>query len=340
MNKKTKEILLFVLLIFIFLAVTVYTSSDKAINYPDYTTFSANNGGASLLLDSLKAMGFPAEASLRYINDSTDKNDIQIIIAPSFLYYDEARSKEIADWVLKGGNLLFFEEDLAFTKDYLKNKLDFSNAVTSSGFTIVKHGLGTIYFGNADKITNESLMANPENGQIIADIMRLHYYNKIYFNESYHGYAVSERLWDGLPFTAKLISIQILIITVVGVLYLGKRFGRPLPLYEEDEREENEYVYTLSNLYINAGMGEAAVNAYLDKFLEAARIYFSISHKPTIEEVYMLWLEYNLDKKTELEYLRDHLKISYNTKKAKERKEFYKAIECLKNLNFILGKLK
>ena len=340
MNKKAREILLFVFSIFIFLMVTIYTSSDKAVNYPDYTTFSANNGGASLLFDGLKAMGFPVEASLRYINDATDINDIQIIIAPSFLYYDENQSQEIADWVLKGGNLLFFEEDLSFTREYLKNKIDFSNFITNGSFTRVKHGLGNIYFGNADEITNKALMESPEKGQIIVNIIGLHDYNKIYFNESYHGYAVSERLWDGLPFMVKLACIQIFIITAACVLYFGKRFGRPLPLYEEDEREENEYVYTLSNLYIHAGMGEAAVNAYADKFLESARIYFSISHTPTLEEVYTLWLENNLDKKTELEYLKHNLKTSYDTKKAKERKEFYKAIEYLKSLNFILSKLK
>ena len=74
--------------------------------------------------------------------------------------------------------------------------------------------------------------------------------DRIWFAEYYHGYRTRETLVTQLPDVVKYATAQLVLITFVMVGWLGKRFGKPVPYYEEIEREENEHIKALAKLYM------------------------------------------------------------------------------------------
>lgn len=225
MNKKFKNILILSAMLIVFVAVTFIFSSDRAIKHPDYTVYSANDKGAALLYDSLKILNFPVDISTMYIDEKTSVNDIHIIIAPNYNDFSEDRMKKISDWVMRGGNLIFLDSNNYFFSYSLESYFKNSEVYHTNTFSYYIYGAGKAYFSSALPVTNKTLMDTPSNGEVIPEVISNMYYEKIYFNESYHGYAPSERLWDNTPFNIKLVAYEIIIVTIVSVIYFGKRFG-------------------------------------------------------------------------------------------------------------------
>lgn len=87
-------------------------------------------------------------------------------------------------------------------------------------------------------------------------------------NESYF-YITSETktLWDSLSMDQKFFCYQIILFLIAFFAYKGKRFGKPIPLYEEVERTENEYVYSAAALYKHAACWDLAAENYYKSFL-------------------------------------------------------------------------
>lgn len=339
MNKKTKEILLFIFLIILFIIVSFSLSSDKNLNYPDYTSFSAEDMGTSLLYDSLKKLDYPVKAGNTFINSRTSVEDMQIIISPDLKYINQNEFENINFWVLLGGNLIFLDNDFMSGHRYFDTIKSKSEIEYYKDFTIYKYGMGKIILGKSEYFTNSSIMENPEYGEEMLILIHNMDYKNIIFNEAYHGYSVSDRFIDKIPFNLKIIIYQVFILSILVVIYLGKRFGEIIPYYEEIEREENEYIYTLSSLYKNVNMGEVVVETYLDKFINNSRKYFGFTYEPSLEDIEKLWREYNLDNLDKLLYVKNNLKDNYNTKKRAEKREFYKIVDYLKILNNSLKEL-
>ncbi|MDR2899365.1 MAG: DUF4350 domain-containing protein [Clostridiales bacterium] len=336
-----KEIFIVAVLFAVFIIITVLTSTDKGLGYPDYTSFSASENGVSLLYDTLEEMGYPVAVDTNYITENTDITGIQVVVNPDTVSTSSDNIEDIAKWTENGGHLMYFTDSETFFEDpllsYMYPEFD-SNYRINEGFSARRYGSGALFYCSANSIININLMGNPDNGQDVCDFADAFADGRLYFNEAYHGYATAESFFDSLPFGLKIMFYQIIIITIAVVFYFGKRFGRPLPYYEEIEREENEYVYTLSNLYMSTGMGGAALSAYEEKLKDSARRFFKFTSEPTYAEILAEWNARGLDGSDKLAFIMGYVDretdkiIGVNTKKREGRKTFEKLSSSYKYL--------
>jgi len=304
----------------------------EGLNSPPHTTFSTAKDGASLVYDSLRIMGYPVRRDTMFISAQRPVNNVQIVIAPA--YFNEELREGMTDWVIRGGQLLFFDRATGANagRGLLSNTV-IDGATPVPGGTLYRIGLGTVFVGDANRITNISLFeTDGEYGQLIANLLETMDFVLIYFNEAYHGFNQNRTFFEILPLPLRLLGVQIGVIAVVVVLYKGRRFGKTAIYYEEEEREENEYVFTLSNLYMSVGLGSAAVSVYEKKFKKLAADYFGTVGEPDLYEIYELYKNENKESLGKLEYVISNHDTDFNTKRKKERAEFMKTINCYKDL--------
>jgi hypothetical protein len=220
------------------------------------TSFSSSNTGergASLLFDTLRHMNYPARASYRPLTRQTNTSVVYIIIQPQSPEITNEIANEFLDWVERGGRLIllangnqrFAPEAAAQARAQEQNAGEFS---------LYRIGNGELVIGTSSLISNRSLMHNHTHGEIVqSTISRWHSEREvenIFFAEYYHGFHAPENMVGRLPLVIRLILAQAVILAVIFIWYAGKRFGNPVPYYEEVEREENEYVRALARLYM------------------------------------------------------------------------------------------
>lgn len=304
----------------------------EGIGFPPYTTFSTVDEGASLVYDTLRIMGYPVARDTMFISAARPTGNIQIVIAPR-QFNDELRD-DMIDWVIHGGRLMFFDTVTgANAGRRLLSGVTTDGTTPVEGGTIYRIGLGTLFVGDANRLTNISLLeTDGEYGQLIVNIINTMDFTRIYFNEAYHGYNQNRTFFEILPPTIRLMSFQIGIIAVTAIIYLSRRFGKTVAYYEEAEREENEYVFTLSNLYMSIGLGSAVLSVYNKKFKKLCADYFETVAEPDSYEIYELWKGASKPSLGKLEYIIANQNKSYNTKRKKERAEFLKTVACYKEL--------
>ncbi|MCL2564763.1 MAG: hypothetical protein FWE24_02995 [Defluviitaleaceae bacterium] len=304
----------------------------EGLDFPSYTTFSTREEGAALIYDTLSIMGYPVRRDTMFISAGRPTNNVQIVIAP-MIFDDELREKMI-DWVIHGGQLLFFDTVTgANAGRRLLSGVTIDGVTPVQGGVLYRIGLGTLFVGDASRITNISLLENDgEYGQLIVNLLNTMDFVRIYFNEAYHGYNQNRTFFEILPLPLRLMGVQIGLIALVVVLYSGRRFGKVAAYYEEVEREENEYVFTLSNLYMSIGLGGAVLNVYDKKFKKLAYDYFGMIGEPDYYEIYELWKSENKGSLGKLEYIIENQETEFNTKRKKERAEFLKTVACYRDL--------
>lgn len=66
--------------------------------------------------------------------------------------------------------------------------------------------------------------------------------------------------------------IQFLMVLAAYLYYRSKRFGKPVPLYEEVERTENEYLYSAASLYRASGAWDLMLDNYYKSFLRTVNL--------------------------------------------------------------------
>jgi len=233
----------FVILLIVFVIVSgVFNQIFAGQNQPDYSSFSHDERGVSLLFDTLRHMGFSVNVLHQPINSELSSDRIVFVVHPPWL--TETVVEDVLEWVRWGGRLLFLEDGITMDMRLLGEEyLEYGN------FRWYSIGLGEIITGNAHSILNINLMEDASHGESLAFVLRNWGAGNIYFAEYYHGFGFTEGLFDQLPRWLQLLSFQIMIATVAVVLHFGKRFGKPIPLYEHIEREENEQVLSLARLY-------------------------------------------------------------------------------------------
>ena len=314
--------------------------STEGLTEPSYTTFSTRGDGIALLYDTLKIMGYPVGKYTMLLDQQRPINNIQIIIAPDYRYASASHYEGICDWVIQGGTLLYFDESYGSFPYYVEANSELIIIERIEGGVLYNLGLGKLFIGEADYITNIGLIEGGDAyGQQIANMLSNLDYNKIYFNEAYHGYGTDKGLFESLPPGIRLFCLQLILLAIAVIIYFGKRFGRIIPYYEEVEREENEYVFTLTNLYMSIGLGSAAIDVYDKKFKKACGNYFRNSAALEFSEILILWKNENLRDMDKLEYIARTYEQTLNTKRPNQRREFMKIISYYKELIHIVSKL-
>ena len=232
-------------------AVIVSYFMDSGDGVP-FSSSSTGERGVSLFQDTLRQMGYTSRTSFRPLNQNTDTSHIYVIVQPRQPHVTEEMARDMLMWVHNGGRLIYLCNTYPFTAiDRVIN----TQARDIGGFFLYRYGNGEIITGNATALTNSILMENSLNGQLLSSLLTQWSgvrSGDIYFAEYYHGFHVAETFVGRLPLIIRLVMAQILIVSIIALIHLGKRFGNPVPFYEETEREENEYIRALARLYMES----------------------------------------------------------------------------------------
>jgi SAM-dependent methyltransferase len=222
---------------------------NEARHLPDYTLFSTGAQGVSVFYDTLKQLRFPVGALYRPVDTRMDVNHAVLIIQPYDPRLDEDAIQEMMRWVMRGGRLIYLDDGYP---NYMMYRLRPYHTATHQGLHRYDVGAGIVVIGTAYRLTNENIMADSSYGATVAEILREWRADYVYFAEYYHGYHERNNAFRQLPVAVRMAAYQLIIAALALVWHYGKRFGRPVPLYEEIERDENEKVFTIAKLYENA----------------------------------------------------------------------------------------
>jgi len=326
-----RRIVVFAVLLAAVLMLSRRSNFFEGLSEPPFTTFSTGYEGAALLYDSLKIMGFPVGRDTMFLSAERPAGNVQIVIAPR--YFDDELIDGMTDWVIHGGQLIFFSDNPQADDRLFQARVRPDATQRGGPFIWHRVGLGMVFIGDANEITNISLLENGgSHGQLVANLLEAMDFSRIYFNEAYHGYNQNMTFFEMLPLPLRLAGMQIIIVIIIAVLYLGRRFGKPSPYYAEAEREENEYVFTLTNLYMSIGLGSAALGVYDRKLRKLAADYFKAPLDVDYHRIHELWKSENKPSLIKLEYVIENCHREFNTKKSKERNKFLKMIACYRTL--------
>lgn len=213
---------------------------------PDYSSFSTETDGAGLLYDTLHRMGYPVSRTYQPIDTHASVNDVYLVIMPDDPTPDETALDAMLAWVRRGGRMIFLD---AYFPSPMDEQLADSEVYDYENLSHYYYGLGEVITGVANDFANENLMHNSFYGSMITYSLELWNADHIYFAEYYHGYRAVDNLFARLPQAAKLCAYQLLLAAAALIVAKGKRWGKPIPLYEETERTGDEYARALARLY-------------------------------------------------------------------------------------------
>ena len=217
---------------------------------PAYLSTSRGDFGASVLYDTLRHMGFPVGASHRPLTARTDLGDAYLIIAPRSPHVTMEMAEAMLEWVYGGGRLIFLDGGVS---GRIMDSILTGPGDVREGFILYRHGSGEVLRGGARQVSNRSLANDPGPGRVIYETISDWDAERVRFGDFYHGAHAPETMLGGLPFIVQLVLLQLSFAAAAAIWHLGKRFGKPIPLYEEAEREENEYLRALARLYYKTG---------------------------------------------------------------------------------------
>jgi len=256
MGKHSKFIMLWVG-IFIAVLVLIFFINSEPLNndYRRYTSFSSGYFGGSLFFDTLEHMGYPVRRRYRAFdanNSSTD--DVFIFISPRI---DSASLQttldSMAEWVYSGGQMIFLHPNVATLSLFHETMGARGQLIplpSMPPWSMYRFGSGEIILGNSAPVLNRALMITTSPGWALETHLRHWDANTIWFMEYYHGFQRQDTFFSTLPLIVQLILIQLILATIAAIIHFSRRFGNPIPYYEEVERDENEHVRALARLYM------------------------------------------------------------------------------------------
>jgi len=244
LRKLSKTI--FPIIVVVLAAVVLFVFDNNDSDCPAYVSFSTGERGASLFFDTLRHMGYPVRQGTSPVYRFASTQDAYIIIEPSSPRVDMRIAEEMITWATMGGKLVFLQNDLTYFELLLDGGIVYSN------LTIYEVGQGMIITGRTREITNRGLIDNARTGTALHSFITHWDVDNIWFADYYHGFGARSNLFTRLPAVVQLVFVQMILVGVILVWHLGKRFGNAVPYYEETEREENEHVHALVRLYMKA----------------------------------------------------------------------------------------
>jgi len=317
-KRYNKDLLLFIIIVpvFLFLAFYILPRMDKKI--PHYSVTNISKMGYSVFYESLKKLNYPVERTLNQVSEFKPES-VQIISRGGEF---DINNPEVMKWVEDGGILVYLTPEINPLVKYG------ASVETNDNIKLYTYHKGSIINADADFVTNKALMKDTSKAyELLKEISNLPY-KKLYFNESYMFPSdITKSLWEVTPKEIKYIIYQMLIALSALFYYKGKRFGKIIPLYEEVEREENEYLYSAASLYREAKCLDLMINSYYKNFLKG--------FKGNSED----WLEYwEIEEMPSLDDARRVYEFMNNKKSKVKEKEYIKIITIIEYLNNIVDK--
>lgn len=259
-KKQSKDIILIIILIPLFLWGAFFISSRMENKLPRYTVINKAREGYSVFYEALKDLKYPVERTLRPISEQ-DLDTIQIVTEQGAL---DINGEDIKAWVKKGGKIVFLSPRPLGKIDY-----EDVSPIKQGSITNYNYHKGKIIVSDVSYFTNEALMEDVSKAYNLVSEVDGNSYKKIYFNE-YNIFVQGQKrsLWDYTPLGIRIIVYQLALVLIALYYYKGKRFGKPIPLYEEVERSENEYVYSTASIYRQANCWDIMVESYYTSLLK------------------------------------------------------------------------
>lgn len=313
MKKRTsKDIILFIILIPTFLFLAFFISSRIESKLPSYSVINKSRTGLSVFYETLKELKYPVDRTIKPIK-SYDKKSIQIAAETGNL---DINSEEIKRWIEDGGTLIYLRDNIFGSIEYEVNPgLSITTSKLKKGNIVEVEGRG---------LTNKALTKSTDLAYELLMEIDKYPYDKIYFNEAHLYPSAKKSLWDSVPIGVKYICYQLIIIIIAFFYYKGKRFGKPIPLSDEVERRENEYLYSTASLYRQAKCWDLMAESYYKSLLRSINYYDGN------------WLEYwereNLPSYDNAKKVYDFMNNRNEKAKMKDYIQIVNTIEYLKNI--------
>jgi hypothetical protein len=242
-------------------------------------------------------MGFTVSRSFRPLETNDSIFDTHILVSPTI--FSNTDFNNAMDWVFHGGRLVYLGTEDSFINSLERineriSSITDSDGVTSQGYTLYRHGLGEVITGDATPLLNAALMEDSSSGAVFVGLLRQWGTTNINFNESVHGFLESGNAWFHTPEVMRVLVYQLFIIAALIIWHYGKRFGKPIPYFEEVEREENEHLKALANIYNKADSVEVVLSNYRKNFLENCSKTFRVNLPYARDNLQRLWSEASL----------------------------------------------
>jgi len=320
--KSKKEIIFIIFLVPLFLLVSLNFGNGKDWT-GSYTVLSKGDKGFSGVYKTLKALNYAVKLENNNLK-KVQKDSLQIIVQSRNF---DIESEEVKDWIYNGGKLLCLK-----TSDTDKVVL-YGQVVkqTDDIFTTVQYGKGYLVFANGDSFTNKGLLKSTDNAYSILQEIDSLGYKKICFNEFYFYNSGEETsLWGNMPISFKVIIYQFIFLIAAILFSRGKRFGKIVPLYEETERTENEYIYSVASLYKQGKCWDVIIESYYEEFIGEFRKGYSRLEEINKGNWYKYWEKEQLPSSNKAKKLQEFMGSQSKKGKAKEYIQMIQNIEQLK----------
>jgi hypothetical protein len=257
--KLNRDLIILFILIPLFLAGAFFISNRLEDKLPDYSVINKSRNGYSILYEGLRKLDSPVERTLEVV-EKHETDTIQLV--PGSGYFDINRD-EIKSWIEKGGTLVYLTPGNRHNISYGIEGEEEGNV------TLYHYGKGLIMAADGSFFTNRSLAEHTGNAYSVLKLIYRQGDKRLFFNET-HLFAAPEKStpWDFVPVEARYILYQLVIIIAAFFYYKGKRFGKPIPFYEEAERNENEYLYSAASLYRAANCFDIMLEGFYKSLLK------------------------------------------------------------------------
>ncbi|MCT4564803.1 MAG: hypothetical protein N4A68_10905 [Maledivibacter sp.] len=337
--KNKKDIWIFIFLIPIFLWLSLNFSGDKNNKSIPYSVLNKGSKGVSVIYEAMKELGYPVKLDLNNIEDK-DYDNIQFVILSNYNSRFDINDDSIKAWIKMGGKLVCLYEDIGDIRlDYGKKIDSFTMHYKDSG-SVFSYGDGRVLIGDSGLINNKALSRDTDGAYWILKQIDEWGYSRIEFNEFYHYSGGKKKsLWEDMPKGIKFMLYQVAFLIASIIFYKGKRFGKPIPLYEEVERTENEYILSVASLYQKAGCWEVVFESYYRDFLLEVQGLFG-KNECIDEEWLELWEKKKLSRFNKAKELYDFKRseISHIKNKKKKSKKYLEMISIIESLKKIIMK--
>ena len=319
-QKTNKDLIIFMILIPVFLAIALFIQNVSGSSIPSYSVDNKSKAGISVFFETLRELGYPVKRTMVPV-DKRDIKNLQLVV-PSTEF--SIQSNEVKTWIEGGGTLVYLTQSDFFFINYGKLASDDDDDIIK----VYEYGKGKIIAANIKYITNGTLLRKKDNAYNILKKISEKEYNSLDFNETYLYMKTEQKnLWASLSLEIKFIFFQAIVALIGLFYYLGKRFGKPIPLYEEVERVENEYLYSASALYRHAGCWDLIAENYYKSFLKQ------------MNRTHENWLEYWEEQGLPMHNKAKSVYNFMNNQKPKIRaKEYAQIVNILEQLKGILNK--
>lgn len=311
-KRVSRDLIIFIILIPIFLWVAFQLSSSMDNRLPSYSVINKSKMGLSVFYETLKELNYPVERSLKTLN-TENVGTVQIAAMGGEFDVNDIK---VRNWIRDGGTLVYLANEKYPNIGYAVTPEIIGN------ISLYNYPNGILIVANVDNLTNEALVKDTQYAYELLEVIHTYSSKGIYFNEAHlYPNSSSKSLWEAIPVEYKYIIYQILIVLAACMYYKGKRFGKPIPFYEEVERTENEYLYSAASLYRAVGAWDLMLENYYNNFLK------------TINCREEDWLEYWKNEKLPDLGKAKRVNAFINGKKAKRKaKEYIQVVSTLEQL--------